>query len=72
MPAGEFEKKARFHAHDFSTPIAIYSGDDGDYRALVAAKNLREMGYTNVKYLEGGYESYTDQGLPVIDEGSRF
>ena len=72
VPAGEFEKKARFHAHDFSTPIAIYSGDDGDYRALVAAKNLREMGYTNVKYLEGGYESYTDQGLPVIDEGSRF
>lgn len=71
VPAGDFEKKARFHAHDLSTPIAIYSGDDGDYRALVAAKNLMEMGYSNVKYLEGGYQSYTDQGLSATGEGAR-
>lgn len=62
--AGEFEKKARFHAHDLSTPIAIYSGGDGDYRALIAARNLMEMGYSNVKYLEGGYKNHIDQGVP--------
>jgi len=58
VEAGKLERKAGFHAHELEQPLVIYSGGDGDYRALVAARNLKEMGYTNVRYLEGGYASY--------------
>ena len=72
VPAGEFEKKARFHAHDFSTPVVIYSGGDSDYRSLVAAKNLMAMGYSNVKYLEGGYKTFLSHAASASGEGGRL
>ena len=72
VPAGEFEKKARFHAHNLNTPIVIYSADDGDYRALIAARNLMEMGYPNVKYLEGGYKNHMDQDVSAASSSSEI
>jgi rhodanese-related sulfurtransferase len=62
VEAGKIEMKAKLHAPDFEKPIVIYSDGDGDYRALTAAINLREMGYANVKFLEGGYASYKAAG----------
>jgi len=73
VPVDVFEKKSRLHLynHDSSKTIAIYSGNDGDYRALVAAEKLMDMGYANVKYLEGGYKSYIAQGSPATGQSSQ-
>lgn len=72
VPVDVFGKKSRLHLynHDSNKTIAIYSGNDSDYRALVAAEKLMGMGYSNVKYLKGGYKSYMDKGSPVTGEGS--
>lgn len=69
VPVEVFETKSRLHLynHDAGKTIVIYSGNDGDYRALVAAEKLMAMGYSNVKYLEGGYQSHVDHGSSPSD-----
>ena len=34
-------------------------------QASLAAKTLKDMGFTNVRYLEGGFNGWQDAGLPV-------
>lgn len=34
-------------------------------RSVLAAKNLEEMGYTNVKSMSGGYNSWKSKALPT-------
>ena len=45
--------------------IVLYCG--GGYRSALAADNLRQMGYTNVASLAGGWRGWTDAGLQVED-----
>lgn len=33
--------------------------------SAIAAKNLQDMGFTNVSYLEGGIQSWKQDGLPT-------
>jgi rhodanese-related sulfurtransferase len=43
--------------------IVVYCADGG--RALLAGHILCQMGYANVWSIEGGYNAWTAQGLPV-------
>jgi len=46
---------------DRSTPIITTCGGGG--QASLAAKTLKDMGFTNVSYLEGGIEGWKQAGL---------
>jgi rhodanese-related sulfurtransferase len=37
----------------------------GEARAALAGQTLRQMGFTNVRYLTGGFNAWRDAGLPV-------
>ncbi len=46
-----------------ATEIVLYCG--GGYRSALAAKNLQEMGYTNVISMDGGFRGWKEAGYPV-------
>ena len=48
---------------DFTTELVLYCG--GGYRSAMAADNLQQMGYTNVKSLDGGFRAWKEAGLPI-------
>ena len=48
---------------DFSTELVLYCG--GGYRSAMAADNLQQMGYTNVKSMDGGFRAWKEAGLPI-------
>jgi len=50
---------------DRDAPIVLYCG--GGYRSALAADALREMGYTRVSSMWGGWRGWTEAGLPVTD-----
>ena len=52
---------------DRSRPI-ITQCDLGPLSAI-AAKNLQDMGFTNVSYLEGGIQGWKQAGLPTEAHG---
>jgi len=39
-------------------------------RSALAAKTLKEMGYTDVAHIDGGFAAWKEQGLPV-EEGAQ-
>ena len=43
--------------------IVLYCG--GGYRSALAADNLRQMGYTRVSSMDGGWRGWTEAGFPV-------
>lgn len=49
---------------DPSTALVLYCG--GGYRSALAADALREMGYTNVASMWGGWKGWLDAGLPTM------
>ncbi len=44
-------------------PLVLYCG--GGFRSALAAKNLQEMGYTNVISMDGGFSGWKTAGLPI-------
>src|SRR5438270_10359281 len=48
---------------DPSTPVVLYC--QTGLRSLLAAKALKELGYQNVINLQGGFQKWTQSGLPV-------
>lgn len=46
-----------------STPLVLYCG--GGYRSALAAWNLKQMGYTNVVSMDGGFRGWKEAGLPI-------
>jgi molybdopterin/thiamine biosynthesis adenylyltransferase/rhodanese-related sulfurtransferase len=46
------------------TPIVLYC--ESGNRSLMAAKTLRELGYTNVRYLNGGYVDWKRDGYEIV------
>lgn len=48
---------------DRSTPVITVCGLGP--MSAIAAKTLKEMGFTNVAYLEGGTEAWKEAGLPT-------
>jgi len=51
-------------APDSTTPIVLYC--QTGLRSVLAAKSLQELGYQNVINLGGGYQKWTQSGLPVV------
>lgn len=43
--------------------IILYCG--GGFRSVLAADNLRQMGYTNVASMDGGWRGWNEAGAPV-------
>src|SRR5205823_9236077 len=63
VPRGILELHIGKAAPDENTPIVCYCG--GGTRSLLAAEQLKRMGYTNVKSLAGGFKAWTTAGNPV-------
>ncbi len=56
IPKGILEFTIRDHVPDRHVPIVVYCASGA--RSALAAETLQQLGYTNVKNLEGGYLSY--------------
>lgn len=54
-------------APDTEQEIVLYCR--GGHRSALAADSLREMGYTNVHSMIGGYRAWTEEGRPTTTEG---
>ncbi len=57
----ERDVERRIPAHD--APIVLYCG--GGYRSALAADALRQMGYTSVLSMDGGWRRWTELGYPT-------
>jgi len=51
---------------DHGAAIVLYCG--GGYRSALAADALRQMGYTRVASMWGGWRAWTEAGLPVTTD----
>jgi adenylyltransferase/sulfurtransferase len=49
---------------DPTTPVVLYC--QTGLRSMLAAKALRDLGYTNVINLQGGYQKWAQSGLPTV------
>jgi len=61
---GFLEFRIATAVNDPSTPIVLYC--QTGLRSVLAAKNLKELGYGNVINLQGGYQKWVQSGLPVV------
>ncbi len=62
IPRGYLELRVETVLPDRDRPVTLYCAVG--VRSLLAANTLRAMGYTNVRSLRGGFNSWKDQGLP--------
>jgi rhodanese-related sulfurtransferase len=63
---GIIERDIEVTAPDKSSELILYCG--GGYRSALAADMLRQMGYTNVWSMAGGWKAWKESGAPI--EGS--
>jgi molybdopterin/thiamine biosynthesis adenylyltransferase/rhodanese-related sulfurtransferase len=61
IPRGYLELQIEQHQSDRAAPLVIYCA--GGVRSALAARNLQEMGYTNVISLVGGFNGWKNAGL---------
>jgi rhodanese-related sulfurtransferase len=61
---GVIERDIENTITDTSAPLVLYCG--GGFRSALAAKNLQEMGYTNVISMDGGFSGWKNAGLPIV------
>jgi len=64
LPAGRVIFDARFRIPNKDTPIIVYARKGK--RAVMAAAQLVQMGYTNVRYMEGGILGWKRAGYPIM------
>lgn len=60
IPRGFLELRIEEKQPDRDAPIVVYCA--GGLRSALAARNLKEMGYTNVESLLGGFNSWKNLG----------
>ncbi len=60
---GVIERDIEEKFPETSAPIVLYCG--GGYRSALAARNLKDMGYTNVISMDGGFRGWKEAGLPI-------
>src|SRR5437773_10373186 len=63
LPRGFLEMRVEETVPDKTTPIVAYCA--GGARSLLAGRILKELGYTNVASMRGGFTAWKNQGLPV-------
>jgi rhodanese-related sulfurtransferase len=64
---GIIERDIEATIPDRDASIVLYCG--GGYRSALAADALREMGYTRVASMWGGWRAWTEAGFPVSRDG---
>jgi adenylyltransferase/sulfurtransferase len=60
IPRGYLELQIEQHQPDRERPVVVYCA--GGVRSVLAARNLQEMGYTNVISLIGGFNGWKNSG----------
>jgi rhodanese-related sulfurtransferase len=60
---GVIERDVEQQIADVNAEIVLYCG--GGSRSALAADNLRQMGYTNVSSMDGGFRGWREAGLPI-------
>lgn len=60
---GVLERDIEQHVDRLDAPVVLYCG--GGYRSALAADNLQQMGFTNVRSLAGGWRGWTEQNFPT-------
>ncbi len=63
IPRGYLELRIEQAVPAHDAPIVLYC--QGGTRSLLAGRTLREMGYTNLRSLAGGFDAWKSAGLPV-------
>ena len=63
VPRGFLDMRIEETVPDKNAPIILYCA--GGTRSLLAGRTLKEMGYTNVISLDGGWRAIVESGLPV-------
>ena len=62
IPRGFLELRVEQAVPDKDAPVVVYCA--GGTRSLLAAKALRELGYSNASSLEGGFNAWKSAGAP--------
>jgi molybdopterin/thiamine biosynthesis adenylyltransferase/rhodanese-related sulfurtransferase len=62
IPRGYLELRIEEAVPDREQPVILYCA--GGTRSALAARSLRELGYTNVKSMAGGFTSWKRNGYP--------
>lgn len=75
VPRGYLELEIEQIQFDRDKPVVLYCA--GGVRSLLAARNLKEMGYRDARSLIGGYNAWKDAGLPfkvpeLLDEEQKL
>ena len=60
---GVIERDIEKTVPDTNTEVVLYCG--GGFRSALAGGALRQMGYSNVISLDGGWRAYQASGLPL-------
>src|SRR3954463_8359535 len=63
VPRGFLELRIEEAVPDRSSDVVLYCA--GGTRSLLAARTLKDMGYTRVRSLAGGFSGWKDAGLPL-------
>src|SRR5438093_12859358 len=66
LPRGFLEMRVEDAVPDKNAPIVAYCA--GGTRSLLAGRILKELGYTNVVSMRGGFTAWKNQGLPVKED----
>src|SRR4051794_33556566 len=66
LPRGFVEMGGEETDPDRRSAIVAYCG--GGARSLIAARTVKEMGYTNVVSMTGGYTPWKNPGLPFAQD----
>jgi adenylyltransferase/sulfurtransferase len=63
IPRGFLEMRIEEAVPEKGTPVVAYCGSGT--RSLLAGRIMKELGYTNVTSMRGGFTAWKNQGLPV-------
>lgn len=64
LPRGFMEMRVEEAVPDKETPVVAYCA--GGVRSLIAARTLKEMGYTDVSSMAGGYTTWKNAGYDWV------
>ena len=63
VPRGFLELRIEEAVPDRGADVVLYCA--GGTRSLLAGRTLKEMGYTRVRSMSGGFAAWKDAGLPL-------
>lgn len=66
LPRGFLEMRVEETVPDKATAIIAYCA--GGTRSLIAARTLKEMGYSNVVSMTGGFTAWKNAGMPFVQD----